>query len=325
MKNIGPLQGFSYHRSVVHNVVNYIYFVILIFEQKSEDDSGLEKHVRECVSKGDISWLPIGAGGNGPEITKTHLNIQENEKQNLENVKKVATESNEESNSSDSNGPKHPEDDKHDDIGKKLAAIQMNLSKLLDKDIIKSDSSAAMLTNEQAQNVTATLDSLNIIRDRTSPVSAGDEKRGRKTFLIKTADTISESKNNNNNQLDNADVTYILQSVKNISETLNALTARIDNIDTKMENITSNPSSIENRGRRQEIQSDREDESYEGYNGKKQIIRSSHRQSIARPWSESPSRKSNKSDLNNDIESLRVKMNSITGPRKDLLKDLLDN
>ena len=325
MKNIGPLQGFSYHRSVVHNVVNYIYFVILIFEQKSEDDSGLEKHVRECVSKGDISWLPIGAGGNGPEITKTHLNMQENEKQNLENVKKVATESNEESNSSDSNGPKHPEDDKHDDIGKKLAAIQMNLSKLLDKDIIKSDSSAAMLTNEQAQNVTATLDSLNIIRDRTSPVSAGDEKRGRKTFLIKTADTISESKNNNNNQLDNADVTYILQSVKNISETLNALTARIDNIDTKMENITSNPSSIENRGRRQEIQSDREDESYEGYNGKKQIIRSSHRQSIARPWSESPSRKSNKSDLNNDIESLRVKMNSITGPRKDLLKDLLDN
>lgn len=332
MKNIGPLQGFSYHRSVVHNVMNYIYFVILIFEQKSEDDSGIEKHVRDCVAKRDISWLPIGTAGSGPEIAKTLLNTQENIKQNVENFqsKKVSKESDEASNNADANGSQPPDDDKNDDIRKKLASIQLNLSKLLDKDVTKSDSNAAMLSNEQAQNVTATLNSLNISRERASP-DAGDlsEKRGRKTFLIKTDDTFSENNNSINNynssmQLDNADISYILQSVNNISETLSTLTTRIDNMDTKMANITSNLSTTKNLVRRQDIQSNREEDSYESRSEKKEIIRSSHRQSIARPWSESPSRKINKSDSSNDIESLKAKMNSITGPRKDLLRDLLD-
>lgn len=55
--------GFSHHRQVVHNIWNYLFFAIRIWNQHREEDSGVELHVRKCIMAGDISWLPIGVTG----------------------------------------------------------------------------------------------------------------------------------------------------------------------------------------------------------------------------------------------------------------------
>ena len=326
--NHGPLQSFSHHRSVIHNVTNYMYFVILIWEQKCEVDSGIEKHVRECVANGDISWLPIGAAGgdfiHNEFVGSTQDNTQQAHQNNLQ-TKTLENNGNQHS-TENNNGANPPPGGDRDDIGKKLATIQSHLSKLVDKDT-KTDSSAASLANEQAQ--TANLNALAMLRDRMSPT--GDmhlDNRGRRTFFVGTDNTPTNSSPSKVKSLDNSDMDAMMQSMKKITETLETLTGRLDNLDSKLSSMNSNSPSVDKRQRGDNnIRSDREDEEddyRDRSSSKKPLIRSPHRQSVARPWSESSKKNRSGNDSDSDVEGMRSKMNSITGPRKEMLKDLLD-
>lgn len=55
--------NFMLHRESVHNMWNYLYFAIKIWKQPRDQDSGIEVHVRKCISQGDVSWMPIGRIG----------------------------------------------------------------------------------------------------------------------------------------------------------------------------------------------------------------------------------------------------------------------
>ena len=52
--------GFMKHIRRDHNMWNYLYFFIYLWEQDKDDDDGLELYVRKCIEDNDISWFPIG-------------------------------------------------------------------------------------------------------------------------------------------------------------------------------------------------------------------------------------------------------------------------
>jgi hypothetical protein len=51
-------KGFKVHIKKEHNMWNYLYFIIYIWEQDKDDDDGLEQYVRRSIDADDISWLP---------------------------------------------------------------------------------------------------------------------------------------------------------------------------------------------------------------------------------------------------------------------------
>jgi hypothetical protein len=52
--------GFAKHVKNEHNLWNYVYFFIYLWEQDKDDDDGLEQYVRRCLDANDIAWFPIG-------------------------------------------------------------------------------------------------------------------------------------------------------------------------------------------------------------------------------------------------------------------------
>jgi hypothetical protein len=52
--------GFEKHIRTEHNMWNYLYFFIYLWEQDKDDDDGMEQYVRRCLDANDISWFPIG-------------------------------------------------------------------------------------------------------------------------------------------------------------------------------------------------------------------------------------------------------------------------
>ena len=53
------VQGFSDHIRRDHNMWNYLYFIIYIWEQDKDDDDGLEQFVRRSIAVNDINWFPM--------------------------------------------------------------------------------------------------------------------------------------------------------------------------------------------------------------------------------------------------------------------------
>jgi len=51
-------KGFKYHIKTEHNMWNYLFFILYIWEQDKDDDDGLEQYVRRCIDANDISWVP---------------------------------------------------------------------------------------------------------------------------------------------------------------------------------------------------------------------------------------------------------------------------
>jgi hypothetical protein len=51
--------GFKTHITKDHNMWNYLYFIIYVWEQDKDDDDGLEQYVRRCLESNDISWFPM--------------------------------------------------------------------------------------------------------------------------------------------------------------------------------------------------------------------------------------------------------------------------
>ena len=54
---------FRIHRAVTHNMWNYLYFVMRIWQQPRSQDNSLEMYVRQCIESNDVSWFPIGLIG----------------------------------------------------------------------------------------------------------------------------------------------------------------------------------------------------------------------------------------------------------------------
>jgi inositol 1,4,5-triphosphate receptor type 3 len=54
----GP-DGFKEHIRLDHNMWNYFYFIIYIWEQDKDDDDGLEQFVRRCIEAGEMIWFPM--------------------------------------------------------------------------------------------------------------------------------------------------------------------------------------------------------------------------------------------------------------------------
>jgi hypothetical protein len=52
-------RGFKHHITQDHNMWNYLYFIIHIWEQDKDDDDGLEQYVRRCVDTDDIAFFPL--------------------------------------------------------------------------------------------------------------------------------------------------------------------------------------------------------------------------------------------------------------------------
>ena len=61
-------EGFKNHRRVTHDMWNYLYFAMKIWQQPRDLDNSVEMHIRSCMERGDISWFPIG-------IFNSELNI----------------------------------------------------------------------------------------------------------------------------------------------------------------------------------------------------------------------------------------------------------
>lgn len=62
--------SFKQHRRERHNLWNYLYFAMHIWEQHRDQDSSVEYHVRQCMEAGDISWFPIGIMDSNIDIVK---------------------------------------------------------------------------------------------------------------------------------------------------------------------------------------------------------------------------------------------------------------
>ncbi len=52
--------SFKQHREERHNLWNYLYFAMHLWQQPREKDSSVEMAVRFCMEHGDVSWFPIG-------------------------------------------------------------------------------------------------------------------------------------------------------------------------------------------------------------------------------------------------------------------------
>lgn len=52
-------EAFSRHTSIDHNIWNYIYWIIYIWQQDKDDDDGLEYYVRHLIDDEDLSWFPM--------------------------------------------------------------------------------------------------------------------------------------------------------------------------------------------------------------------------------------------------------------------------
>lgn len=57
--------GFADHRNITHNTLNYLYFILSIWNKSPKEDSGIETYIRDCLERGDVSWFPIGVVSEG--------------------------------------------------------------------------------------------------------------------------------------------------------------------------------------------------------------------------------------------------------------------
>ena len=69
-RSIPGANTFKNHREVIHNKYSYMYFLMKSWYSDSEDDNGVEMHVRRCIAIGDMSWFPNGMTA---EEMETHM------------------------------------------------------------------------------------------------------------------------------------------------------------------------------------------------------------------------------------------------------------
>ena len=62
-KKAAAHQDFKMHRSKTHHIWNYLFLTMKIWKQKPNQDTSLEKYLRQCLHDDDVSWFPVGIIG----------------------------------------------------------------------------------------------------------------------------------------------------------------------------------------------------------------------------------------------------------------------
>ena len=62
-RKAGGPDGYKHHISKEHNMWDYLYFIIYLWEQDKDDDDGLELFVRKCIypNPNDVAWFPMNS------------------------------------------------------------------------------------------------------------------------------------------------------------------------------------------------------------------------------------------------------------------------
>jgi hypothetical protein len=79
-------EAFHHHRNEIHNMWNYLFFAMHIWEQTNNNDNSVEMYVRKCLTNDDISWFPIGVYSN--ETSDYGSDIDDGMQEGSETVKK---------------------------------------------------------------------------------------------------------------------------------------------------------------------------------------------------------------------------------------------
>jgi hypothetical protein len=81
--------GFKTHITNDHNMWNYLYFMIYIWEQDKDDDDGLEQYVRRCVAVNDIQWFPMNKAMRLRQAKSNEESIHEDIFEKIQSVESV--------------------------------------------------------------------------------------------------------------------------------------------------------------------------------------------------------------------------------------------
>ena len=80
------LDGFKRHIKLDHNMWNYLYFIIYLWEQDKDDDDGLEQFVRRCVEGKDISWFPMNKAMHLDDSNSAEDDLRQNVQADLQGL-----------------------------------------------------------------------------------------------------------------------------------------------------------------------------------------------------------------------------------------------
>ena len=82
------LNGFKSHIKLDHNMWNYLYFIIFVWEQDKDDDDGLEQYVRRAIAANDISWFPMNRAMRLTFAASAEEELRKDLKDDVETVEK---------------------------------------------------------------------------------------------------------------------------------------------------------------------------------------------------------------------------------------------
>lgn len=118
--------GFKIHITADHNMWNYLYFIIYIWEQDKDDDDGLEQYVRRCVEVNDIQWFPMNRAMRLSQIKSSEENLHENIFGKIQTVENL--------------------------LNQKLNQIQNDMSETIEKIMISIQSKRGVILEEEEPN-----------------------------------------------------------------------------------------------------------------------------------------------------------------------------
>jgi hypothetical protein len=75
MLPVGVDFTFNDHRSLAHNPLNYLYFIMSIWHQAKSEDTSLEIYVRKCLQNGDVHWFPTGVLHEVPAVDEKRAEL----------------------------------------------------------------------------------------------------------------------------------------------------------------------------------------------------------------------------------------------------------
>jgi len=77
------VDGFKRHFHNDHNMWNYVFFMVFIWEQDRDDDDGMELYVRNMMTNLDVGWFPM----NRAMILVTDDKVEDTVSEKIENLK----------------------------------------------------------------------------------------------------------------------------------------------------------------------------------------------------------------------------------------------
>jgi hypothetical protein len=237
---VGKSHGFSNHRNITHNPINYLFFIMNIWQQSRDQDNGVEMFVRNCIANDDINWFPIGVSDEDIALQDTAIN---------DDTKKTNSVSNNHGGNSLNHGSSRGDhvkrlDNNHskveNDLSEKISQISRQLGKLTEKSKInKGDTRSRPRTdsnylNEKIESESCASPGFNAPAPLSLKNIENDSKFVKKEdfeILLSSMSEISKSVQNVSSRLDKWDnngSSNIIGKIDN-SVNLNAKVTSIEN------------------------------------------------------------------------------------------------